>query len=96
MILAMTHIVEEKGEHMFPEDKMKEPNVIDLGVAFVLVRAVVGAVKTELPETLHNKAIPVLQIIVVEGQPLLIPYETEEERDEDFDKVISICKEVRY
>lgn len=88
MILAMTHTVEEKGKHMYEEQKEKENRVLDLGVAFIVVSAVLAVVKTEVPATLQTKEVPVLQVNLTEGQQVFIPYETDEERDADYNVIM--------
>lgn len=86
MILVMTHTVEEKGKHM--NEEQKENRVLDLGVAFIVVSAVLAVVKTEIPATLQTKAVPVLQVNLTEGQQVFIPYETDEERDADYNVIM--------
>lgn len=88
MILTMTHTVEEKGKHMYEEQKEKENRVLDLGVAFIVVSAVLAVVKTEVPATLQTKEVPVLQVNLTEGQQVFIPYETDEERDADYNVIM--------
>lgn len=88
MILVTTHTVEEKGKHMHEEQKEKEYRVLDLGVAFIVVSTVLAVVKTEIPATLQTKAVPVLQVNLTEGQQVFIPYETDEERDVDYNVIM--------
>lgn len=95
MILAMTHTVEEKGKHMMPEEKIEE-RVIDLGVAFIVVSTILAVVKTEVPATMQTKEVPVLQVNLTEGQQIFIPYETDEERDKDYNLIMERVTALRW
>lgn len=96
MILVMTHTVEEKGKHMHEEEKEKENRVLDLGVAFIVVSTVLAVVKTEVPATLQTKEVPVLQVNLTEGQQIFIPYETNEERDKDYNIIMERVAALRW
>lgn len=74
---------------MIPEQQ--EVKVIVLKFATVLTCEVVAVMKLNQPATLHTNEVPYIQLLIRNTQPLLIPYETEEERDLDYDK---ICQEI--
>lgn len=66
---------------------MQETKIVDLKYAAIVVGDIVAIAKLTQPETLQTAAVPYMQVQLRGTQPILIPYETEDERDADYDKV---------
>ena len=66
---------------------MQETKIVDLKYAAIVVGDIVAIAKLTQPATLQTEAVPFMQVQLRGAQPILIPYESEDERDEDYDKV---------
>ena len=78
------------------DEREREERVIDLGVVFIVTTSILAVLKTEIPKTLNSNEVPVLQIHLVEGQPIFIPYETNDERDADYNLIMERVSALRY
>lgn len=64
-----------------------EVKTIELKFATVVSHEVVAVAKLTQPATLQTPEVPYIQIQLRNTQPLLIPYDSEEERDSEYDIV---------
>ena len=64
-----------------------EIKLIELEDATFIASEVVGVLKSVQPATLQTPEIPFIQVIIKDNSPVLIPYQTEEERDGAYELV---------
>lgn len=64
-----------------------ETKIVSLKYAAIVVGDIVAIAKLTQPATLQTAEVPYMQVQLRGTQPILIPYDTEEERDEDYTKV---------
>lgn len=68
--------------------------IIKLANAIMVVQHIAAVVKINQPATLHTDEIPCIQVSFVNAPPLLIPYETIEERDNEYDEVDKVLAQL--
>lgn len=73
-----------------------EVNTIELKFATVIANEVVAVAKLNQPATLQTPEVPYIQIQMRNTQPLLIPYDSEEERDAEYDIVKEAMKIAKW
>jgi len=74
----------------------REVKTIDLKYATVVSNDVVAVSKLTQPATLQTPEVPYIQIQLRATQPLLIPYDTEEDRDEEYNIVKDAIKKATW
>ncbi len=67
-----------------------ETKIVSLKYAAIVVGDIVAIAKLTQPATLQTVEVPYMQVQLRGTQPILIPYDTEEERDEDYTKVEAV------
>lgn len=70
----------------------QETQIIELKFASIVTYEIIAVVKLSQPETLHTNEVPYIQLILRNAQPLLIPYDTSEERDAEYNIVCESLK----
>lgn len=73
-----------------------EVKTIELKFATVVSHEVVAVAKLTQPATLQTPDVPYIQIQLRNSQPLLIPYDSEEERDSEYDLVKESMKTANW
>lgn len=64
-----------------------ETKIVVLKYAAIVTGDIVAIAKLTQPATLQTLEVPYMQVQLRGTQPLLVPYETEEERDADYEMV---------
>ena len=70
-----------------------EPKVIELKEAAIRKYDVVAVAKGIQPATVHTLDTPYIHIVLREAQPLIISYMTEEERDAEYNLILTAMKD---
>lgn len=71
--------------------------IVELKEGFFVVATINGVLKYTQPQTLQTPDVPCLLIYFTEReQPIVIAYETEEERDEELNKVKQAILDYKY
>jgi hypothetical protein len=65
----------------------REVKIVELKYAAIIVGDIVGIAKLTQPATLQTLEVPYIQVQLRATQPLLIPYDSEEDRDADYDLI---------
>ena len=85
----MIHTVDRKvGIHMHSETEL-----VELAQAVIVRHDIMAIAKMRQPQTLQTPEVPYMQITLRGSlQPLLIPYDTDEECDVEYQKVLAALK----
>lgn len=88
--MSMILMMDRKGRHT----KMHEHEVklIELVDATIKASNVIAVVRLNQPATLQTPEVPYLQIQLSETRPLLIPYNSDEEREADYQKIVDAIR----
>lgn len=73
-----------------------EVKTIELKFVTVVSHEVVAVAKLTQPATLQTPDVPYIQIQLRNSQPLLVPYDSEEERDSEYDVVKEAMKTAKW
>lgn len=70
----------------------KENMLIELKEATIVAHNVIAVAKMRQPATLQTPEVPYLQLILRDGQPLLVPFDTDEECNQAYLLVVETIR----